>query len=141
MRFAITAIGSALLYGLMVWSSYGIWWAIDPTINLQTPHLLLEVLIGQYGWLPSFLGGLLTRGRAVLLGVVTVVGGSVAKLLFHDLFTPTIFADNWSPPLVNLANGVLALVVAAIAAMAGQCLANHRTSNKTIHATCGDARA
>ncbi|MBB6096242.1 putative membrane protein [Povalibacter uvarum] len=87
---------------------------------------MLSALLWTYSWFPGFLAGLLAGRGAVPLAVVTVVIGAVAKSVFHSLFSPMVVIDDWDPAIVNLVQGLLAIVAAAVAAFAGQCMSRRR---------------
>ena len=130
--FWFVAVAAAVLYGLMAGGRYygGIYQGPPPT-----SHLLFHSIADAYGWLPSFLAGLIVRRRAALLALVIVLVGSFLGTGFRGYFAPGVVVDDWDPILVNQMQGILALLQAAVSAAGGQFLGTLRSSNQPLQPT------
>ncbi|MFL6617601.1 MAG: hypothetical protein ACJ8MH_03315 [Povalibacter sp.] len=126
--FWLVAIATAVLYGFMQSGRFWVPLSSGSGSHVRTVGLLLHVVMSAYGWLPTFLAGLVVRRRPIVLAVLAVLLGGLSELFFRDHFAPSIFIDDWNPPIVKLATQVTAVSAAAVSAIAGQCLGKRSIS-------------
>lgn len=122
-RFWVVALAAIILYGFMAWGAYAIPMAMGFDTSTPTLRDLLTATLGAYAWLPSFLAGLLARRRAVLLGVLTVVGGTLCTFIFRaadTVTTPLLTELTWQDPIVRPYAALLNIALSVIASFAGK---------------------
>lgn len=122
-KFWVVALAVIILYGFMAWGAYAIPMAMGFDSSYPTLRGLLGATLGTYAWLPSFLAGLLARRRAILLGVLTVVGGTICTFIFRaadTITTPELIELTWQGPILRPYAALLDIALAVIASFAGQ---------------------
>lgn len=122
-KFWVVALAAIILYGFMAWGAYAIPMAMGPVTSTPTLRGLLAATLGTYAWLPSFLAGLLARRRAVLLGVLTFVGGTICTFIFRaadTITTPELIELTWQGPVLRPYAALLDIALSVIASFAGK---------------------
>jgi hypothetical protein len=135
-KFWVVALAAIILYGFMAWGAYAIPMAMGFDSSYPTLRGLFGATLGTYAWLPSFLAGLLARRRAVLLGVLTFVGGTVCAVIFRvaDTTTPPLLTEiTWQGPILRPYAALLEIALAVISSFAGQSVV-FRSRSKSLGA-------
>lgn len=124
-KFWVVAFSAMALYGFMEWGGY----AIPMMMGYDSAHPTLRDFISASSeasiWIPSFIAGVLARRRPVLLGVLTVVGGTLCTFAFRSvdsITAPLLTHITWQDPVVRPYAALLNIALSAVVCFAGQSL-------------------
>jgi len=118
--FWLIVVSAAILHGAMYMGRFALPHTFDPNVIVQTAPALLHALLEHYGWIPSFLAGMVAGRRGALVGVLTVVLGAATRPFFQDLWLSNVTGDDWDSEIVNLAQALLAVACSVVAGIAGE---------------------
>ncbi len=132
------ALGAAILHGAMYMGRFALPHTFDANVMVQTAPALLHALLEHYGWVPSFVAGVVAGRRGALLGVLTVVGGAAARPFFQDLWLANVTGDDWDSEIVNLAQGLLAVACSVVGGIAGESISRRILLNNPLQPIARD---